>query len=296
MVATQGLASFLNRRAFQFSWRSWLIVHLTIVAAIAPWVRQYLDHAPESTNPFLSLKLLLGMPIAFIGGNFATLLICLCLIAYGLFGFHRRENGDVHFNLEHLPSSVSMLLWLTIPSLFLYVYSHIAHPIFGPARYTLYVGPPYLILISRGLAKLSWRVSFAIVSAGTLLSGIMLVSNVYRSDLKANWRGAAAYLIRHDPSALVTVLAPASSMNTELSTARYYVVPPLRPAIPWAGQPSELMLSENSVWVAIGHRHGRPEAKLPAVLIDDKIVQDVVEFSGLRLIRLDFRGAQSHAK
>ena len=78
MVGALGMASLLFRQAFQISWRGWLCTHLAVVLAVAPWVGQYLDHAPESTSGLLPLRYLLGMPIGFIGGNFAVLFVCCC--------------------------------------------------------------------------------------------------------------------------------------------------------------------------------------------------------------------------
>ena len=296
MVCTLGLASLLNRQAFQFSWKKWQVIHLTVAMAVTPWVGQYLNHTPESTSGLLSLRFLFGMPIAFIGGNFAILVVCLLLIVYGLVEFRRSENGNLHLHFEHLPSFISISLWLVVPPLVLYVYSRVGHPIFGPARYTLYVGPAYLILVSRGLAKLPWLAGIAMAGAGAVVSGTMLLTDVYRSDLKADWRGASAYLSRHDSSALVAVMAPTSSIDTELATARYYLVPPIRSVIAWSSQPSEFLRSKNSVWLAIGLRRGRPEVELPAILADDKFIGNVVEFSGLRLIRIGFNRMQSQRK
>ena len=45
-----------------------------------------------------------------------------------------------------------LVLWLVVPPTLLYVYSWIFSPIFGPARYTLFVAPAYLILVAQGLA------------------------------------------------------------------------------------------------------------------------------------------------
>jgi 4-amino-4-deoxy-L-arabinose transferase-like glycosyltransferase len=295
MVGTLVLTSFLQRQAFRTSWRRWLVIHLAVAAAVLPWVGKYLDHAPESTSGSIPLRFLLGTPIAFIGGNFKVLLVCSLLIAYGLCRFCRREDGHFRVNLENPPSSVSLLIWLIVPPFILYVYSRIAHPIFGPARYTLYVGPAYLILVSRGLAKLPWTLSLAAAGVGAGLSGTMLLSDVYRSDLKADWRGAATYLSRRDPSALIAVVSPAPSMNTELETARYYLGS-RRSVIAWADQPSDLMRSQDPIWVAIGLRKDQPVCELPTVLTDDRLIREAVDFSGIRLMKIDFHRAPPHGE
>ena len=285
MVGAIGLASFLHRRTFQISGRSWFLVHLAVTAAIVPWVSKYLDHAPESPTGLLSLRYLIGMPIGFIGGNFAAMLACSLLIAFGLCGLRRRENGTFRIVLERAAPSVSLLIWLVIPPVVLYAYSRIAHPIFGPARYTLFVGPAYLILVARGLSKLAWPLGVAAVAAGAVLSGIMLMNDVYRPDLKADWREAAAYLGRRDPSATVAVIAMGSSGATELETARYYLGPHRR-LISWTDQPGDSSPGPNPIWVAISLRNGRPVSALSAALTDTEFVRETVDFPGLRLMRV----------
>ncbi len=171
MVGSLGMASVFFREAFQISWRAWLYTHLAAVLAVAPWVCQYLDHAPESTSGLLPLRYLLGMPIGFIGGNSAVLFVCLVLIAFGLCRVQRREQGERRFDLKNPAPSISLLIWLLVPPLLLYTYSRVAHPIFGPARYTVFVGPAYLLLVARGLEKLPWPLALAAASAGAILSG-----------------------------------------------------------------------------------------------------------------------------
>ena len=169
MAAALGLATLLHRRAFRISWQGWLLTHLAaglaVVALDGPATS---DHAPESITGPLSLRFLLGMPIGFIGGNFIVLWLCSLVIAYGLCSVRRREDGAFRVVLEQPASSVSLLIWLVFPPLLIYVYSLIAQPIFGPARYTLFVGPAYLILVARGLAKLPWPLSVAAAAAGAV--------------------------------------------------------------------------------------------------------------------------------
>jgi mannosyltransferase len=292
MVGTLGLASFLHRRVFQISWRSWLLAHLVVAVAIVPWLGKYLDHAPESTTGLLSLRFLLGMPIGFIGGNFVILLACSLLIAYGLCGLQRRENGGFRIVLESVAPSASLLIWLLVPPMVLYFYSRVAHPIFGPPRYTLYVGPAYLILVARGLSKLAWPLGIAAAAGGVVLSGVMLRNDVYRSDLKADWREAAAYLNHRDPGAPVAVLSADASADTELETARYYLGPDRR-LISWIDRPGDLILSRDPIWVATSLRNGRPVNVLPAALTDDELIRETVDFPGLRLMRVGSDGVHS---
>jgi mannosyltransferase len=295
MVGALGLASVLFRQSFRITWRGWLYTHVAVVLAIAPWVPQYLDHAPESLTGLLPLRYLLGMPIGFIGGNFTILLVCSLLIAYGLCIVQRRKPGGIPIVLERPVSSFSLAIWLAVPPLLLYAYSRVAHPIFGPPRYTLFVGPAYLILVARGLTKLPWPLGITVAAAGAILSGVVLLNNVYRPDLKADWRDVAAYINMRDPDALVAVISADRSNTTELETARYYFGPG-RVVIPWSGRPGDLMSRQGPVWVSISLRDGQPMGELPAALTNDKLIREVVEFSRLRLMRVDFHQAATPGK
>ena len=201
MVAALAVTSFLFRHAFQVSWRHWLYTQVGVVLAVAPWVGRYIDHPPESTTGPLPIRYLLGMPIGFIGGNFIILFVCSLVIVYGLFTIRGQDLGRIRVMLTCPTASISLLIWLMVPSFLLYIYSFIAHPIFGPARYTLFVGPAYLILVARGLGKLPWLLGLTAAAGGAIFSCAMLMSDVYRPDLKADWKDLAAYLDRRDPGA-----------------------------------------------------------------------------------------------
>ena len=287
MVGALGLASFLFRQAFQISWRAWLYTHLAVALAVAPWISQYVDHVPESTSGLLPLRYLLGMPIGFIGGNFGFLLICLLVIVFGLCKIHWRRPGRIQIVFDKPVPSLSLLIWLNIPPLLLYTYSRVAHPIFGPPRYTLFVAPAYLILVARGLRKLPWPLGIATTAAGAIVSGAMLLNSVYRPDLKADWKDVAAYLNRRDPGAVVALISADLSGNTELETARYYFGPS-QVVMPWSDQPGDLMNRQGSIWVSISLQDGQPMGLVPAALTADKRIREIVDFSRLRLMRVDF--------
>jgi mannosyltransferase len=287
MVCALGLASGLFRRSFRISWRGWLYTHFAVLIAVAPWLRQYLDHAPESTTGPLPLRFLLGMPIGFIGGNFTILLVCSLLIVYGLCTVHRHKSGGIPIALKRPVPSISLLIWLAVPPVLLYAYSRAAHPIFGPPRYTLFVGPAYLVLMARGLGKLPWFLGITTAAGGAIFSGAMLLNDVYRPDLKADWKGVAAYINQRDPGAVVAVISADLSSYTELETARYYFGPD-RVVIPWSSEPGDSMSRHGSIWVSIGLRDGQLIGELPAAFTNDNLIREVVDFSKLRLMRVDF--------
>jgi mannosyltransferase len=295
MAGTLGLASNVFRRAYHVSWRAWLYIHFVVALAIAPWLRHYLDHAPESTTGLLPIQYLFGMPIGFIGGNSLVLLFCTLLIVYGLCQVERRSQGRIKVVFKPGAQSISLLIWLVVPPLLLYCYSLVSHPIFGPARYTLFVGPAYLLLVARGLSKLPWSLGIVAAVAGAIFSATMLVDDVYRSDRYTDWRSAAAYLDQRELRATVAVITGSLFGNTELETARYYFGPH-HVVIPWIEPPDELMSRRGPLWVSINLQDGHPMVKLPTVLTTGKLVQEVVDFSRVRLMRVNFHQTSAPEK
>ena len=288
MVGALALASGIFHNRFQLSWRSWLITYLIVALAIAPWVNQYLDHDPESTTGLLPLRYLLGIPIGFIGGNFGVLVICSVLIMYGLWEVQEYASNRPRDVFDTKAPSIALLIWLMVPPLLLYTYSYVLHPIFGPARYTLFVGPAYLLLVAHGLSKLAWPVSLITAVAGAVLSTIPLFDDVYRTDRYADWKSVSAYLDRHDPNTPVTVITTGRFANTELETARYYLEPG-HSVIPWADSPENLKTHPRAIWVSIGLQNNRPVIQVPLELTRPGVIQQVVDFSKLRLMRIGSR-------
>jgi mannosyltransferase len=288
MVAALALASAIFHGGFQMSWRRWLITHLMVALAIVAWVNQYLDHAPESTTGLLPLRYLLGTPIGFIGGDSSALVICLLLIVYGLC----QVQGDIYSRprviLDAKAPSIALLIWLVVPPLILYMCSYVSYPIFGPPRYTLFVGPAYLLVVAHGLSKLPLPVSLVAAVAGAVLSCIALFDDVYRPDRYADWKSVAAYLNWHEPNIPVAVISAGQAANTELETARYYLEPGRR-VIPWVDSPETLKNQQSTTWVSIGLQNDRPVAQMPLELMRPGVIQQVVDFSKLRLMRVSFK-------
>lgn len=290
MVAAIGLASGIFRHRFQFSWRSWLYTHIAVGLAALPWLTEYLDHSPESTTGLLPLRYLLGMPIGFIGGNFIVLFLCVLLIVYGQWQirWQWQRLGRISVNLK--TTSICLLIWLMIPPVLLYFYSYVSHPIFGPSRYTLFVGPAYLILVAQGLSKLPWSLGLVTGIAGACLSTNMLLQDVYRSDRYTDWKGAAAYLNQHDSGTPVIVLKAGSFGNTELETARYYFGPD-RVVNPWVDPPDSTLSRYADAWVSVNLQDSLPTRKFPTDLTAGDVIQEIVDFPTLRLIRVNFQRA-----
>ena len=223
MLSALALAGLFDlRRTFGGLWQ-WLAVHLAAVLLVSPWIGNYVDHPPEFLVERLPLRFLLGTPIGFIGGNGLVLIGLVALVALSMIDRAREPAAVARWNVP-----AYFLCWLVVPPVALYAYSWLFHPIFGPARYTVFVAPAYLVLVAWGLSRLPpWaRYPLGIVLA--ILSSLALVPLAYDPELKADWRAFSAELAAKrslDPnrSILVIVASADSKRNVEVETARYYL-------------------------------------------------------------------------
>jgi uncharacterized membrane protein len=223
MAGTLGLAALILVRSSFGTYLRWFAVHLGSLVLAGPWLPHYFDHPPEFLSGRLPIKFLLGTPIGFLGGNSVVLLAMIVLIGFGI--SRRRESFRARADWA---GPACLMLWLTLPPALLYAYSQFGSPIFGPSRYTLFVAPAYLILVSQGLAKLPSFTRYGAALALAVLAALSLHSTVYVPGLKADWRAFAADLTTRmdkDPAAEVTVIVKSADTgrNVEVETARYYL-------------------------------------------------------------------------
>jgi hypothetical protein len=250
------------------------LIQFGVILAVLPWLSNYFDHDPEFLDPSgTTLRNLLALPIGFVGGNRWVLLICMALIVFGML----RKDG-ARWVFDRPAETVILGIWLAVPPLLLFAYSLVKHPIFGQARYTLFVAPAYLLLLGRGLARCPLWLAAPLAVGGLVLSGASLASTVYAPDLKANWRAAAELLRREAPGATVAVATDAPEHNVEVETARYYLgdgfhVVPAESLKNFSGD-------RRLVW-AVGLKKGHPVAETPNAIRRDGTIHDL---AGLRLI------------
>ncbi|HEV3120926.1 MAG TPA: glycosyltransferase family 39 protein, partial [Isosphaeraceae bacterium] len=205
MFAAQAAAYWVNRGSYRLPPGPWILIQAAVALAVVPWVRHYVDHAPEIVAGPPTLRLLLGLPIGFIGGNSLTLPVFTALAVWGLLavGSNRTAaqpesaattSSRVRIGLDHPLAATTLLSWFALPPLLLFGYSLIGYPLFGQARYTLYVGPAFVIMLARGLVKLPVLVRWPLGLVFVVLAVGLLKTTVYAPNLKADWRGAASLL------------------------------------------------------------------------------------------------------
>jgi uncharacterized membrane protein len=284
MAGALALASLVGSREFFTTRRRWLRVHAFSLLLAAPWLRRYFDHPPEFLSGRLPIKFLLGTPIGFVGGNALVLLGLAALAAFGLVRRRSPQQGASSIGLTCL------LIWLILPPGLLYLYSWVGTPIFGPARYTLFVAPAYLVLVAQGLAQLP--IAARSIVAGLLLfvSGQSLMRTVYAPGLKADWRAFASTVsmrIRDDPDARITVIVrppdPSTARNVEVETARYYLPERCRVIGEKASSMDPIRAASGDTFylaVGVGSQVSKPQDRLPGPWVLDG------QFPGLAVYRV----------
>jgi 4-amino-4-deoxy-L-arabinose transferase-like glycosyltransferase len=283
MVATLGVAYLWNRRALALPQGAWLGIQVVVALVVAPWIPAYLDHTPETVTGRLSPRFLVGLPIGFTGGTSITLAVCAALIGLGLFGGRRLDQSR---NAWAGGGPSCLLIWFALPPIVLYAYSLVGHPLFGPARYTLFVAPAYLLLLARGIARFPRHFRWAAVTGFVALAEPMLMSTVYAPGLKADWRSAAAYLgSTRAPGNVTTVIVLTDNprRNLEVETARYYLGTGVQafPAVDvLADSAGALGARGGRAYWAVGLRNEKPVAPIPDGF---RIEGAAVDFPGLRL-------------
>ena len=247
MIAVLGLGYLIDRKNSQLSFGRWGAIQVLVGFALWPWLGHYLDHPPESTVGVLPIRFLLGLPIGYVGGNFAALGVCGLVAAWGMRGSDRR-------------TSMILLSWLTVVPTSLYLYSRLGHPIFGPARYTLFVGPAYLLVLGVGLARLPGWARWPLAVAGASLAWPLLATTCYAPGLKADWRLLSRAL--RGEARVIRLARPDPSNDAELETARYYLPPAVAVRVAAEAEAGRVEPLGDGEWLVVCGRDGpRPAAR-----------------------------------
>jgi hypothetical protein len=124
----------------------------------------------------------------------------------------------------------------------MYLYSYLFGPIFGPARYHLYIAPGYLILLAHGLAKLPAAIRWPAAAGGFVLALRLIGADVYTPAVKSDWRSLGEWLDRRQsgqgaggvPREVTVVIHPSDPRfpRDQIEAARYYLGPRFRVVSP----------------------------------------------------------------
>jgi len=154
MVVALGVGYLVTRRESRLGGWGWIGINLCAAAAFAPWASRHLDHPPQVTVPHWDAWVLLEWPEGFTGGRAEAVGACVALVLFGMIWRAKRGPKTGLDRGDRLT-----LAWFFVPTLLLLAYSATRHPIFGPRRYLLFVGPAYLLLIARPCGWRPWRPS-----------------------------------------------------------------------------------------------------------------------------------------
>jgi mannosyltransferase len=271
MGVTVALAGLIELRACFGTLKRWLVVHLGVFFLVLPWIRNYVDHRPESLSGRLPLRFLLGTPVGFVGGNFLVMIGLVSLIAFGVARhvLDRGPEGRWRIVRERWETPGLLLLWLIVPPTALYLYSLVSYPLFGPARYTVFVAPAYLIMIAWGLRQLRAGARYPIALGLVIVSAVAMGPTVYAPDLKADWRDfstavAESMAARGGDKVLVIVASADPLRNVEVETARYYLPVRCTAIASEEATPERLgPTAAGEVYFAVGSRQGKPVSPVP---------------------------------
>ena len=178
---------------------------------------------------------------------------------------------------------IPIYCWFAVPPISLYFYSMIFTPLFGPARYTLFVAPAFLILLAIGLTRLPskcagrWR--FCRSSARR-----MLATNIYPNDRHADSCAAGRWIKVHQPNALVVVLTDDPKVNHEVDVARFYA--PGTATIASLDDLERLFASKTaptSFLVAVSLRDRKPVVRVSDAVSKRFRERDAIAFPGLKI-------------
>ena len=266
MIVALALGYLATAGGSRLTRRSWLLIQVAVALAFAPWASRYLDHPPDLKYPRHYQAW--NWPKAFIGGNDWAVSGCYLLAVVG--GLRLRKRGDEsgsgrpRIRLADPSATALLLIWLLVPPLLIHLYSAARHPISGPIRYVLYVGPAFLLLVARGLARLPRRPRLAAALAVAVLAGPAIRERAYDPEVKPDWRAAAATARRVAPRASVVLLC--TDEHFYLPTLRYYLGPDAklapvgRYAAALAGAGAE---PEGAIWTIVDRIDGIRETPGP---------------------------------
>ncbi len=183
-----------------------------------------------------------------------------------------------------------LLLWFALPPTLLYLYSLVSYPIFGPARYTAFVAPAFLVLVAAGLRSLPALVRYPAAGVLAIVSALALGPLAYDPEQKADWRAfalAVSQTRRDRPGDRIVVIVASSeaARNVEVETARYYLPASCTVIAALDATPERLDgRGAEQVYFAVGLRHGEPAATVPEWL-DGYQFRDRQRYPGLVVYR-----------
>jgi mannosyltransferase len=235
MVAAHGLAYLLVRSALVLPFRWWLAIQLAVILAVVPWLGRYLDHGTDYPMPRYPPQTLLAVPIEYIGGNSIVLALCLAIVGFGLVSWRPGDQPGRPL-IANATENLILLTWAAAPPLLMYLYSYLFQPIFGPARYHLFIAPAYLLLVAHGLSKLPAMIRWPAAVAGLVLSLSLIRAEAYPPGVKADWRELATWLNNQaekesrggdTPTPIIVVVYPSDPRfpRDQVEAARYYLSP-----------------------------------------------------------------------
>jgi len=117
---------------------------------------------------------------------FGIMLSMLCLA--GVFNSLKARNRN-----RECKTVTLLTLWLAIPIVLPFIFSHLVAPVFGPVRYVLYVSCAYYLLIGKGVMSLKKNLRLLLLTF-IVLMGLVSLQEYYRVEKNTPWKKICSYI------------------------------------------------------------------------------------------------------
>jgi len=151
---------------------------------------------------------------------FGIMLSMLCLA--GVFNSLKARNRN-----RECKTVTLLTLWLAIPIVLPFIFSHLVAPVFGPVRYVLYVSCAYYLLIGKGVMSLKKNLRLLLLTF-IVLMGLVSLQEYYRVEKRTNWKNIANYIeqnIKDDEKTFLEISYPVQISFIEHEMLYYYKAP-----------------------------------------------------------------------
>ena len=232
-VATQNTCYFILNGSRDK--KRWIISLFILTMLLIPWYFYVISFNPERDAGNFSLPNLTvfpqllevfscgGMHLASAGesyamspdnmvGSWLLMLIYISIFFLELLPSNRKAACPVKtFGCGDLRKRMTLLVWLMLPLILIFIYSRIIRPIYWP-RYVIYAAPAYYLLIGNFISRLEVK-KRAIILLLIGLFSLFALKNVYYPERKGDIRDGVRFLEENLKDGDTIIISPAEMIG-----------------------------------------------------------------------------------